>query len=91
MNGTTIVYSTSNCAQCKSTYRMLDKVAIPYEVVDISADPQALELVTALGYAKAPVVVATDGQSWAGFRPDKINALAATLKAAVREPALDAT
>lgn len=70
------VFSKPNCVQCSATYRALDKHGLSYEVVDLSMDAEALESVKALGYAQAPVVIA-GGDHWAGFRPDKIKALAA--------------
>ncbi|MFC7403968.1 glutaredoxin-like protein NrdH [Georgenia alba] len=75
------VYSKPSCVQCDATYRALNKQGLEYEVVDITADAEALESVKALGYQQAPVVFA-DGDHWSGFRPDKIKALAAQ-KAAV--------
>ena len=69
-----VVYSKPACVQCDATYRALDKRGIEYTVVDLTTDPVALELVRALGYLQAPVVVAGD-QHWSGFRPDLINAL----------------
>ena len=51
---------------------------IEYDVLDLSADPAALEQVKALGYLQAPVVI-TDEDHWAGFRPDKIDELATRL------------
>ena len=39
------------------------------------AHARALERVRGLGFMQAPVVV-TETDSWSGFRPDKINALA---------------
>jgi len=74
------VYSKPACVQCDATYRALDKKGIEYTVVDISADVGALERVRALGYLRAPVVVAGE-ESWAGFRPDRITALAARQEA----------
>ena len=71
---TVTVYSKPACVQCDATYRALDKNGIDYTVVDIEADPAALEYVRGLGYLQAPVVVAGD-QHWSGFRPDQINAL----------------
>ncbi|MBD8104772.1 glutaredoxin-like protein NrdH [Plantibacter sp. CFBP 8775] len=65
-----VVYSKPNCVQCNSTYRFLDG-KVPYTVVDLSNDPEALETVKALGYLQAPVVV-TDDDHWSGFRPDKL-------------------
>lgn len=69
------VYSKPNCVQCSATRRALDKAGLVYETVDISLDAEALEQVTSLGYAQAPVVVVGE-EHWSGFRPDKIKALA---------------
>ena len=76
------VYSKPACVQCDATYRALDKKGIDYTIVDISADPEALEMVRGLGYLQAPVVVAGD-EHWSGLRPDQINALAAKVSASV--------
>jgi glutaredoxin-like protein NrdH len=46
-----------------------------FEVVDLSEDVAAMELVKSLGYQAAPVVIAGD-EHWSGFRPDKLSALA---------------
>lgn len=69
------VYTKPACVQCTATYRALDSKGIDYEVKDLSQDPAALELVKALGYLQAPVVV-TDEDHWSGFQPDKIDELA---------------
>ncbi|PJJ62091.1 glutaredoxin-like protein NrdH [Compostimonas suwonensis] len=74
----TIVYSKPSCVQCTATYRALQSAGLDYEVVDVTADPSALDYVTGLGYRQAPVVVA-DGDHWSGFRPDKIGELALRL------------
>ncbi len=70
------VYTKPSCVQCNATYRALDAKGIDYEVLDLSEDPAALEHVKSLGYLQAPVVV-TDDDHWSGFRPDKIDELAA--------------
>lgn len=75
---TVTVYSKPNCVQCGATYRLLDREGIPYEVVDVSKDPEAMEYVTSLGHMQAPVVVAGE-DNWAGFQPDKIKALSDSL------------
>lgn len=69
------VYSKPNCVQCTATYRALTKQGLDYEIVDLTQDAEAMESVKALGYQQAPVVFA-GGDHWAGFRPDKIKALA---------------
>lgn len=75
------VYSKPACVQCTATYRALDSKGVEYSVVDVSQDPEALELVQSLGYLQAPVVVAGDTH-WSGYRPDHIKALAQTLVSA---------
>ncbi len=70
------VYSKPACVQCVATYRALDKHGIAYEIVDLTQDDVAMTTVRELGYAQAPVVIAGEDH-WSGFRPDKINALAA--------------
>ena len=72
---TVIVYSKPSCVQCVATYKELDRKGVQYNVVDLTEDKEAFETVQGLGYMQVPVVVAGD-QHWAGFRPDKIGALA---------------
>lgn len=72
----TIVYTKNNCVQCDMTKRLMDRMGIEYDTVNISENPEALERLVELGYRAAPVVV-TDNDSWAGFQPDKIGDLAA--------------
>lgn len=69
------VYSKPACIQCDATYRALDKHGINYDVVDLTQDPTALELVRSLGYPQAPVVVAAGNTHWSDFHPDQITAL----------------
>jgi glutaredoxin-like protein NrdH len=75
---TITVYTKPSCVQCTATYRALDNKGLEYEILDLSADENALEAVKALGYLQAPVVI-TDEDHWSGFRPDKINELASRL------------
>ena len=68
------VYSKPHCQQCIATYKALDKRGLAYDIVDISQDSEALEMVRSLGYQQAPVIV-TENEHWSGFRPDKVNGL----------------
>ena len=63
------------CVPCTATPRALDRQGIEYEVIDISADADAFDLVKGMGYRQVPVVVAGESH-WAGFRPDMISSLA---------------
>ncbi|MCB5291488.1 glutaredoxin family protein [Arthrobacter sp. SO3] len=77
------VYTKPSCPQCRMTYLALDKKGIRYESVDVTTSPAALEYITEeLGYSQAPVVVVDDETHWSGFRPDKIDQVAAALAAA---------
>lgn len=69
------LYTKPGCPQCTATARTLDSMGLEYRSVDLSGDPQALDLVKAMGYTQAPVVV-TDTDHWSGFRPDKLATLA---------------
>ncbi|MGI0520216.1 glutaredoxin-like protein NrdH [Microbacterium maritypicum] len=71
-----VVYSKPSCVQCSMTYRALDAKGIPYRVVDLAADDNALDYAKDLGYSQAPVVVVDDHDHWSGFRPDQIDRIA---------------
>ncbi len=72
----TTVYTKPSCVQCDMTKKLLDKNGIEYNTVDITQDPAAYEMIVGMGFMAAPVVI-TENDSWAGFNPEKINALAA--------------
>lgn len=69
------VYTTPACVQCQSTKRMMDKIGISYDVIDLSQHPEELEAFKEMGLTQAPIVV-TDDARWSGFRLDKIKSLA---------------
>lgn len=72
----TTVYTKPACVQCDMTKRYMDKNNIEYTTIDITQDPDALDMILGMGFSSAPVVISEKG-SWAGFQPDKINLLAA--------------
>ena len=74
------VYTKPACMQCEMTKRALTNEGLAFELEDIT-DPMNLEAAKALGHTSAPVVVAGD-ESWAGFQPEKIKALAERVKEA---------
>lgn len=72
------VYEKNDCMQCKQTKRLLDKLEISYDTVNIEDDETALQYVKELGYLAAPVILVTDGTNtkhWSGFIPDNIKGL----------------
>ena len=68
------VYTKPSCVQCDATKRMMDKLNIEYETVDITVDAKAFDMIMAKGFKSAPVVI-TEDDSWSGFNPDKISGL----------------
>lgn len=72
---TITVYSKPACVQCTATTRALEARGLAYQLIDLTEDDGAMELVTSLGYRQAPVVIAGEAH-WAGFRPDMIGTLA---------------
>lgn len=69
------VYSKPACVQCTATTRALAAKGLEFDLVDLTLDEKAMARVSELGYRQVPVVMAGD-EHWAGFRPDKIAALA---------------
>ncbi len=73
---TVVIYTLPSCVQCDTTKRMLQKIDVSYREVDLSLNEEAYQMVKALGYSAAPVVVAGE-EHWSGFRPERIQSLAA--------------
>jgi glutaredoxin-like protein NrdH len=55
---------------------MMNKYEIAFKEIKLQEAPGALEKIKGMGYASAPVVMAGESH-WSGFRPDKIQSLAA--------------
>jgi len=68
------VYSKPNCVQCTATKRFLKSNGVEFNEVDVTADQEAYELVTELGYLQVPVVMAGDDH-WSGFQPELLKDL----------------
>ena len=68
------VYSKPACVQCTATKKALDNSGIDYNIIDISQDDEARDLVFKMGYKSVPVVVSED-KHWNGFRPDLLSQL----------------
>lgn len=70
------VYTTPSCPQCEMTKKVLTRGEVEFEVVDLSANPEAMTYVKEeLGYASAPVVTLSNGQHWSGFRNEYLKSL----------------
>lgn len=82
---TVTVYTTGPaCMSCNLTKRHLTRRGIRYTEVPIDSDDNIVAAISELGFKTAPVVCAAGGegeeQSWDGYRPDRIDALARTIE-----------
>ena len=68
------VYTLPSCVQCDSTKRYLERNNVEFTTVDLSEDSAAMNMVKALGYSAAPVVISGD-EHWSGFRVDRLGLL----------------
>ena len=72
------VWTKSNCSQCTMTKSQLRRKGLEYDEADLETNPEQLQKFKDAGLLQAPIVVlGNDGRSWAGFRPDLIDELAA--------------
>lgn len=71
------VYTKPYCAQCGATFKVLDKAGVNYRKIDVTQNPGAREYVMGLGYLAMPVDYLSADEHWSGFRPDRLNRIAA--------------
>ena len=71
------VYSRPDCMPCKFTKQFLTEHNIPFKNVDVSEEPEALEILKQHGFFTLPVVAINQSFDFAfcGFQPDKLNDL----------------
>ena len=77
------VYTNPNCVQCVQTKKYFDAEGVPYSVVDLAEDKEALDMVLELGFSSAPVVIAGK-EKWSGFRMSKLFDTVQAYKLSVR-------
>lgn len=64
------IFSRPGCVQCKAAERHAEAKNIPFQKIDVTETPEALELVTKeWGYMSAPVLY-FDGEHVHGFDPN---------------------
>ena len=69
------VYTQPGCAPCAASKRKLTKLGIPFTEKDVSVDFEAREEIISLGFQQTPVVKVGESDSWAGYRPDRIEGI----------------
>ena len=68
------VYTKPNCIQCEQTKSILDQNNIIYNVVDLTENDEAKNMVLSMGFRSAPVVI-TKNDRWSGFKIEKLKSL----------------
>ncbi|PKG32583.1 Uxx-star family glutaredoxin-like (seleno)protein [Methanoregula sp.] len=75
------VYSTRNCPYCRMAKAFLDKYGVPYESIDVGADPgQAQKMIEISGQRGVPVIV-VDSEVIVGFDAGRLTELFGTEEA----------
>lgn len=74
--GRITVYTKPACVQCDATKRTLGKYGLPFAEIDLSVNEDIVDQLKAAGWMRAPVVVTPQGETWSGFRPDRLRDLA---------------
>jgi glutaredoxin-like protein NrdH len=72
---TVTVYSNPNCVQCEQTKKYLTRKGVSFESKMIADSPEVTAIIELNKYQSAPVVVTANGDSWSGFRLDKLAGL----------------
>jgi len=75
-----IFWAKKRCQQSTMTQKRLEALGIHFEVRDLAEHLADAERLRRAGHLAVPVVEPTNPTipAWAGFRPDRIQALAAT-------------
>ncbi len=74
MNKQVIVYTTKDCIECTLVNQMLIHLNIPFELRDVTVDPQYQMEVEKLGFLGVPVTVIGE-QAVKGYHPEEIKKL----------------
>ena len=69
---TLTVYGKPSCVQCTATERTLINKNREFTKIDVSQDEAAYQKIVEMGYQQVPVVIASNGDSWSGFIPDRL-------------------
>ena len=70
-----VVYTKNRCVACTQTKKLLDKLGIEYEIINVSENDNTREQLLAEGWLQMPVVKIGNVTSWSGFQYDKLLAL----------------
>ena len=69
-----MIYTKSQCPACDASKKWLDRRGIAYDTASFEKSTLAQTLAEVHGFTSLPIVVA-GGDCWAGFRPDRLDAI----------------
>lgn len=72
------LYSQPGCGPCVGVKSYLQRSGIPFEIRDITADPEAHARVVELGYTGTPVIEHPEGH-FKGYDPEKLDSIKVAL------------
>lgn len=85
-----MIYKKPTCVQCTAVLRSFDTAGVDYDIVDLTQDDAAMNMVmNELGYRQVPVVIYKD-LHFAGFMPGKIAEVVEAYKNADAAPEMAA-
>lgn len=67
------IYTRPGCSRCDFTARRFERAGLPFQLVDVEADPTAADQLHATGHQTLPVVT-TGSETWSGLNVHKIDA-----------------
>ncbi len=69
------VYSTQNCPYCRMAKAFLERYGVPYESIDVGADPKAAKKMIELSGQRGVPVIVVDKEVIVGFDAQRLNEL----------------
>lgn len=70
-----VVYSRTNCSQCRATKMLLNSNEVEFEEINLDEQPEAATKLKEMGMQSLPVVVIPGQEPFFGFRPDILEEL----------------
>jgi alkyl hydroperoxide reductase subunit F len=69
------VYSTQNCPYCRMAKAFLERYGVPYESIDVGADPKAAKKMIEISGQRGVPVIVVDQEVIVGFDAPRLNEL----------------
>lgn len=81
MPAVTVFTTGPTCQMCRTTKIHMKRKGINFEEVRLDEKPELADMVRAMGFTMAPVVLVNDEDVWDGYRSEAIDQLAKDIAA----------